>query len=108
MLQKDLFPFLSFFLREKTFSYSLRLLESEAIIHGKYSLPDHDSFEGSAQATVTLPTGQVFSTNLNLTHTYDGIIRNIVVSLNLSCHEFSVSKFHSFYILDSKGCQPAT
>ncbi|XP_069955767.1 uncharacterized protein [Cherax quadricarinatus] len=65
---------------EKTFSCSLRLLESEVIINGEYKLPNVGVFEGSTQARITLPSGQVFSSNLSLNHFSDDTMQSVGAS----------------------------
>ncbi|XP_042216922.1 uncharacterized protein LOC121862668 [Homarus americanus] len=75
-----LFQTAMFLNREKTFNGSLRLLESEVVISGKYHLPHSGMIEGSAEAAVTLPSGQAFSSNLSLIHSYDGTTRDLLVS----------------------------
>lgn len=68
------------------FNSSLRLLESELLVGGKYDSPGSyysafsGNFSGSAEAVVTLPSGRSIRSDLALSHVLDGDRHTLVVS----------------------------
>ncbi|XP_042889118.1 uncharacterized protein LOC122264331 isoform X2 [Penaeus japonicus] len=64
----------------QTFSSSLRLLESQLLVRGHYDHPDADHLKTSVQMTFTQPSGETFTSDLHLAHTYDGSVRDIKAS----------------------------
>ncbi|XP_063594731.1 uncharacterized protein LOC134771671 [Penaeus indicus] len=64
----------------QTFSSSLRLLESKLQVRGHYDHPDADHLKTAVQMTFTQPSGETFTSDLHLSHTYDGSVRDIKAS----------------------------
>nr|XP_027218144.1 uncharacterized protein LOC113810709 [Penaeus vannamei] len=64
----------------QTFSSSLRLLESKLQVRGHYDHPDADHLKTAVQMTFTQPSGETFTSDLHLSHAYDGSVRDIKAS----------------------------
>ncbi|XP_069195725.1 uncharacterized protein [Procambarus clarkii] len=62
-----------------TVSGSVGLLKSEVKVSGEHSRPDPDHLQGSAQVTFTLPSGQAFTSHFNLSHSFDGVNRDLKI-----------------------------
>ncbi|KAK8729258.1 hypothetical protein OTU49_008718 [Cherax quadricarinatus] len=78
--QDQLFHLTTTINMNKTFSGSMHLLESLVQVNGQYSLTDPEHLQCSANIIITLPSGQAFTSELNLSHSYNGITRDIKVS----------------------------
>lgn len=68
------------------FSSTLRLLESEVVVTGQYDSPGSyysafsSSFNGSAEATVTLPSGRSLTSDFTLSHILEGNQHTLVAT----------------------------
>nr|XP_027214984.1 uncharacterized protein LOC113807877 [Penaeus vannamei] len=64
----------------QTFGGNFRLLESQLEVIGSYEHPYAGDLQGTAAVRMVLPSGQTYSSDLALNHTYDGVTRNLMVS----------------------------
>ncbi|XP_071541836.1 uncharacterized protein [Panulirus ornatus] len=66
--------------KDQTFSGSVQLLESLTQVYGRYSQPKQGHLEGSAQITITIPSGQSFTSDLSLSYYSDSITQDLKLS----------------------------
>lgn len=66
----------------QTFGGNFRLLESQLEVIGSYEHPYAGDLQGTAAVRMVLPSGQTYSSDLALNHTYDGVTRNLMVIIS--------------------------
>lgn len=66
----------------QTFGGNFRLLESQFEVKGHYEHPYAGDLHGTAVVSMVLPSGQTYSSDLALNHTYDGVTRDLMVIIS--------------------------